>query len=189
LNICTYSYEQYIELVKPFHGHIAPGVLIGGFMVDKAQRDLPEGEFFDAISETRTCLPDAIQMLTPCTIGNGWLRIFDYGRFALTLYEKFEGEGVRVFIDPPRLDKWPEIRDWFFKLKPKTEQDMNLLLNQIRDAGTGLCGMQKIRLKPSVIKRRRRAGFAICPSCNESYPVADGKICLACKGDTPYISS
>jgi len=38
-------------------------------------------------------------MLTPCTIGNGWLKIFDFGRYALALYEKYGGQGIRVFLD------------------------------------------------------------------------------------------
>ena len=89
MNICTYSYEEYLHLVKSFHGNLAPGLLIGGFMVDLAMKHLPEGEFFDAVCETPVCLPDAVQILTPCTIGNGWLSIVPFGKFAVTLYEKY----------------------------------------------------------------------------------------------------
>ena len=118
MNIGQYSLEDYLHLVRSFHGSIAPGLIIGGFMVDLARGGLPEGVIFDAISETRTCLPDAIQLLTPCTIGNGWLKVLDYGRYALCFYEKEQGEGVRVYIDPEKLDAWPEIKTWVFKLKP-----------------------------------------------------------------------
>jgi len=45
MNICTYSYEEYLHLVKSFHGNLAPGLIIGGFMVDLAMKNLPEGEF------------------------------------------------------------------------------------------------------------------------------------------------
>jgi len=88
--------ECYLEMVKAFHGHVAPGMIFAGLMVDLAYRNLPPGEFFDAVCETRACLPDAIQILTPCTVGNGWLRIVDIGRFALSFYEKYTGDGVRV---------------------------------------------------------------------------------------------
>jgi len=79
MNICTYTYEEYLHLVKSFHGSLAPGLIIGGFIVDLALKHLPEGEFFDAICETPVCLPDAVQILTPCTIGNGWLTVLDLG--------------------------------------------------------------------------------------------------------------
>ena len=78
MNICTYSYEEYLHLVKSFHGNLAPGLIIGGFIVDLAMKNLPEGEFFDAVCETPVCLPDAVQILTPCTIGNGWLSIVNF---------------------------------------------------------------------------------------------------------------
>lgn len=104
MNICTYSFEEYLHLVKSFHGHLAPGLIIGGFMVDLAMKNLPEGEFFDAVCETPVCLPDAVQVLTPCTIGNGWLSIVHFGRFAVTLYEKYTGAGVRVYLDTEKLN-------------------------------------------------------------------------------------
>lgn len=91
----SYTVEQYVNVVKDFHGTLAPGMLAGGFMIDLARRNLPEGELLDAISETISCLLDTIQILTPCTIGNGWLRIIDTGRSALTLFEKYGGSGAR----------------------------------------------------------------------------------------------
>jgi formylmethanofuran dehydrogenase subunit E len=48
-------------------------------MTDLACRHLPADGLFDAISETPKCLPDAIQLLTPCTIGDGWLTIVNEG--------------------------------------------------------------------------------------------------------------
>jgi len=52
MKIGTYSYEEYVQQVISFHGAAAPGLLIGGFIVDLALKNLPEGEFFDAICET-----------------------------------------------------------------------------------------------------------------------------------------
>ena len=135
MKIGSYSYDEYLQLVKSFHGHIAPGLIIGGFMVDLALRRLPEGVLFDAISETRACLPDAVQLLTPCTIGNGWLKVVNLGRYAVNLYDKYEGAGVRVWMDAAKVADWPEIKSWYLKLKPKAEQDKDLLMEQIREAG------------------------------------------------------
>jgi formylmethanofuran dehydrogenase subunit E len=122
MNICTYSFEEYLHLVKSFHGHLALGLIIGGFMVDLAMKYLPEGEFFDAVCETPVCLPEAVQILTPCTIGNGWLSIVNFGRFAVTLYEKYTDAGVRVYLDTEKLNNWPEVRDWYLKKKKSTSR-------------------------------------------------------------------
>jgi formylmethanofuran dehydrogenase subunit E len=147
MDICAYSFEEYLNMVKSFHGNLAPGLIIGGFMVDLAMKNLPEGEFFDAISETPVCLPDAVQILTPCTFGNGWLSVVNFGRFAVTLYEKYTGKGIRVFLDTEKLNQWPEVRDWYFRKKKKSEQNKELLLAQISEAGYGLLSMQTVQVK------------------------------------------
>jgi formylmethanofuran dehydrogenase subunit E len=186
MNICTYSYEEYLQLVKSFHGNLAPGLIIGGFIVDLALKHLPEGEFFDALCETPVCLPDAVQILTPCTIGNGWLTVLDFGRFAVTMYEKKSGWGVRVFLDANKLENWPEVRDWYLKRKKKHEQDFDLLLAQIKEAGHGLLGIQRIRLEPEKIRRKKMGPVGLCPVCGEAYPIRDGDLCRNCRGETPY---
>ncbi len=50
----------------------------------------------------------AVQILTPCTTGNSWLKIFNFGLYAVSLYNKFNGEGVRVFLDVSKLDPYRE---------------------------------------------------------------------------------
>ena len=186
MNICTYSYEEYLHLVKTFHGSMAPGLIIGGFMVDLALKNLPEGELFDAICETPVCLPDAVQILTPCTIGNGWLSVLNTGRFAVTMYEKDTGEGIRVYLDAEKLENWPEVRDWYLKRKKKQDQDSDLLLSQIREAGTGLLSMQRVRVEPGKVRRKKMGPVDICPGCGEAYPKKEGDTCRDCAGDTPY---
>ena len=187
ITICGRTYDEYIELIKAFHGHVAPGMVLGGFMVDLAYRNLPNGEYFDAICETRACLPDAIQILTPCTVGNGWLRIIDVGRFALALFEKYTGDGVRVYVDSPKLDSWPEVQAFFFKLKPKKEQDFDVLIGEINLAHTSIFSVQKVTVDLDTIKSPRRGVFGICPSCGEGYPKDDGEMCLGCQGKVPYL--
>jgi formylmethanofuran dehydrogenase subunit E len=189
MKICSYTYEEYVDLLTSFHGNTAPGLLIGGFMVDLARRQLPAEGFYDAICETPACLPDAIQLLTPCTVGYGWLKIINLGRYALSLYEKYGGEGVRVYVDPEKLKAWPEIYNWFFKLTPKKDQDLNLLLRTIKEAGASYCGIQTVKLKPRFIKIVHRRGFTVCALCGESYPLDDGGICRACQGELPYLET
>lgn len=187
ITICGRTYDEYIEMIKAFHGHVAPGVVLGGFMVDLAYRNLPQGEYFDAISETHSCLPDAIQLLTPCTVGNGWLRIIDLGRFAMSLFEKYTGNGVRVYVDSQKLDDWPELKVFFFKLKPKKEQDSDVLMGEISLAHTSIFSIQKVMVDLDSIQFKHRDAFAVCPLCGEGYPEDDGEICLGCQGKTPYL--
>jgi formylmethanofuran dehydrogenase subunit E len=187
MNIGSYSYDEYLQLVKSFHGNIAPGLVIGGFMVDLATRQLPDGVLFDAISETAACLPDAVQLLTPCTIGNGWLKVINLGRFAVNLYDKFEGSGVRVWMDAAKVADWPEINSWYLKLKPKAEQDKDLLMAQIREAGPRILSWRPMQIRPHFLIRRHRGGMIICPLCREAYPAKDGGICRACQGEAPYL--
>jgi formylmethanofuran dehydrogenase subunit E len=182
-----FDIEEYINRVRSFHGHPAPGVVIGGFMVHLALAQIPEEVLFDAICETPACLPDAVQLLTPCTVGNSWLKIINLGRFALSLYDKYRGNGFRVFLALDKLEKWPEIKAWFFKLSPKTEQNHELLLSQIKEAGVELCGILPIQVRSDFLKQRGKGKIVICPSCEEAYPLQDGNICLACQGRSPYI--
>jgi len=187
MNIGNYTYDEYLHLIKFFHGNVAPGVVIGGFMVDLALRHAPEGDFFDAMCETSSCLPDAIQLLTPCTVGNGWLKILSLGRYALTLYEKYQGAGIRVFLDASKVDDWPEIKGWYFRLKSKREQNSKRLLQEIREAGEGICTLQKVVVKPQFVgSRNQRSKIVRCPLCQEAYPEVDGGICRGCSGYAPY---
>ncbi|TYT73569.1 FmdE family protein [Desulfobotulus mexicanus] len=174
------SIEAYLEKIRAFHGHLAPGMVCGGFMVELAFQSLPEGGLYDAIAETRACLPDAIQVLTPCTIGNGWLRIEDTGRFAILLYDKHTGKGVRVALDPERLKKWPEVHIWAMKLKPKKEQDKKRLFTEIIEAGFGLYKVERI-----VVDRKRfpkKGRIFTCPDCGESFRGSEPGSCEACMG-------
>jgi formylmethanofuran dehydrogenase subunit E len=185
----AFDLEKYLHLIQSFHGHVAPGVVIGGFMVHLAKARIPKGVLFNAICETTVCLPDAIQLLTPCTVGNGWVKIINLGRFALSLYDKDQGNGFRVFLDPKKLDNCSEIKNWFFKFKPKAEQKTELLLAQIKEAGETLCGIHPVQVRPELLKKDKRGGIVVCPCCREAYPAKDGEVCRGCQEQSPYIIS
>jgi len=188
MNIGKYSFDEFLEMVKSFHGYAAPGVVIGGMMVDLARRQLDPEVLFDAVSETRNCLPDAIQILTPCTTGNGWLKVVNLGRFALSLYDKYSGTGVRVYLDAAKVAGFPEIANWYLKLKPKRDQDEGLLLAQIREAGTRILSLNPVQIRPQFLGKKSRGPITICPVCREAYPAQDGGICRGCQGETLYVT-
>lgn len=186
--IGPYSFEQYLTIIESFHGSTAPGLVLGGFMVDCALDNMPKDLLLDVICETTACLPDAVQLLTPCTTGNGWMKVLNLGRYALSVFEKFGGEGVRVFVDAEKLEAWPDIREWLFKLKPKKEQDKERLLAQMREAGRSLFGIQPVRIQPRFLGKKKRGSISTCTLCGEPYPQRDGAICRACQGESPYVS-
>lgn len=148
MRIGKWDHDAFVAVVKDFHGHVAPGVIIGGYMVEMARRTLPEGILYDAVSETVQCLPDAIQLLTPCTVGNGWLKVYHFGIYALSLYDKYTGEGMRVRLNVDALDAYPHVRTWFLKEKPKHEQEPELLREEIRTAGMDLLQAAPVRIHP-----------------------------------------
>lgn len=186
------SFDEYVEEVEKFHGHVAPGMVCGGFMVEKALSSLPEGGLFDVVSETRACIPDAVQLLTPCTIGNGWLKIVPTGRFAMTMYDKHTGEGVRVAPNHDILNQWPQVKAWLLKLVPKREQDTKLLLGEIEKAGTSLYTCIPVKLDGSFLggKKKNPSGIHLCAICGEGFrAVEDAKICPACSGAVTLYTS
>jgi len=189
MHIGTYTFEQFKELAAAFHGYPAPGLLIGGFMVEKARSAIPEGTLFDAVVESKKCLPDAVQILTPCSVGNGWMRILNFGRYALTLFDKHTGQGWRVWLDAAKLQEWPEICDWLFKRKAKKDQDTTRLFEQIEAAGDAYMSLAVVQVSPRFLKKQRLGEIAVCPLCHEAYPRNDGAICRGCQGETPYIQS
>jgi formylmethanofuran dehydrogenase subunit E len=187
IKIGPYSFLEFFEEVRKFHSFPAPGVVLGGIMVEAALKHMPSGILFNALSETHKCLPDAIQLLTPCTIGNGWLSIRNFGRFALAFYDKETGKGIRVCLDPARIEEWPEIKIWYYKLKPKEEVDSEILLDSIHKAGSSLCRLQEIQIQPVLLKKVKRGNRIICPQCLEAYPDDGHGACPACRGGSPYI--
>lgn len=184
--IGPYSFEEFRQVAAAFHGTASPGIMLGGFMVDAVRQVLPRGILFDALVETMKCLPDAVQLLTPPTYGNGWMQVRNLGRFSVSLYDKFSGEGARAWIDPRRLGAWPELRTWYLKTKPKPEQDRDRLFAEIKAAGRDVCRVSAIRLRRELLGRPPMGLIGICPVCGESYPLADGPVCRGCAGQSPY---
>ncbi|MDR2745599.1 MAG: formylmethanofuran dehydrogenase subunit E family protein [Desulfovibrio sp.] len=187
MNIGPHTFAEFRKLTEKFHGCAAPGILLGGRMVTAARSALPEGALFEALVETRSCLPDAVQMLTPCSAGNGRLHVINHGKMALSLFDKYSGRGVRCFIDPSRLGPWPEIRAWFMKEKSKEQQDGALLEREIEEAGTSFMALADMLVDSSFLGKKSSGPVVLCPCCGESYPRGHGDKCLLCQGETPFV--
>lgn len=186
MNIGVYRFAEFRRLAESFHGYAAPGLLVGGCMVDLAGRRLPAGVLFEAVVETSKCLPDAVQLLTPCSTGNRRMKICDLGRYALSLFDKHTGKGVRVSLDPAKMAAWPELSAWFFKEKPKREQDVRRLEAEIEAAGDSICKAESVIVQRRFLGHRHMGSIARCPLCGEAYPLEDGAVCRGCQGEAPY---
>lgn len=187
MDIGSYTFDEFCRLAENFHGYAAPGVLIGGYMVEKAKAALPPGTLFEAVAESPKCLPDAVQLLTLCSTGNQRLKIHNLGRYAVSLFDKHDGRGVRVSLDSKEMAKWPELYAWFFKKKPKREQDSKKLLSEIEQAGDTICRLEAVTVRPRFVGARKMTHIAVCPMCGEAYPGVDGPICRGCQGEAPYV--
>jgi formylmethanofuran dehydrogenase subunit E len=188
MNIGQYTFEEFKQKAKEFHGYPAPGLLIGGYMVEAAKARLPEGTLFEAMVESGKCLPDAVQLLTLCSTGNNWMKVKLLGRYAVSLYDKFTGKGYRVAVDQKQLAKWPEIRAWFMKEKPKAEQDTDKLFKEIEEAGDTICSIRPVTVSKKYLGHGHMTTIDVCPVCGEAYPGSDGSICRGCQGEDPYES-
>ncbi len=183
--ICGKSLEEYITIIEKFHSWAAPGVIIGGFMVDWAQELLGDHVEADAIVETRHCLPDAVQLLTPCTCGNGWMKILDWDKFALSLYDKKSLSGYRVWLDLEKLSAFPNIFNWYMRLVEKKDLPLSVLNQDILSAGKKMLNAAPVQIT-RYYEKNKKGEIRICPVCGEAYPVKQGLQCLACQGEGYY---
>ena len=186
MNIGPYTFQEFKDKAAEFHGYPAPGLLIGGYMVEMAKAALPPGILFEAVVESKKCLPDAVQLLTLCSIGNGWMKIINLGRYAVSLFDKYTGEGVRVSVDLDKLKDWPEIQGWFLKLVPKKDQDTEKLFHEIETAGDTILRLERVTVQKRLLGHSHMTRIEACPVCREAYPVSDGAICRGCQGEAPY---
>jgi len=188
--ICGYSIDEYCNKVKEFHGgNLAPGLIIAGFMVELASSNMPENTLYEVICETAGCIPDAVQLLTPCTAGNQWMHILDVGRYAMSFYDKYSGEGVRVYLDSSKLEKWPTINEWFFRLKLKKEQNTQELLKKTIEAGPSILSIEPIKISSEFLVKKTKKSIFICQICKEAFPSEEETICPACRNDfLPYVT-
>jgi len=174
------SYEEFLKELERFHGKKAPGGVLALHMVALAREHLPEGILVDVICETRKCLADAIQLLTPCTVGNHWMKIVDTGRFAAVFYDKQTGEGVRISLSMERLKEYPAVNEWFLKLVPKKDQDLEAILDGINRAGGRLFDVCPVEVAPGLLEVRPKVPPVICPVCGHTVADEAPEKCPVC---------
>lgn len=194
------NFNEQVEQVYKFRHRSpirAPGIPIGVAMVNLALEKLGEVEKLGAIAEARACLSDAIQALTGCTVGNKYLKIYDkIGRYALTLYDRSNGNGIRVYVSLDRIntETMPETSRFFRRQRPREVQyDMKaraesakLIVAELAENGWTIFNWEKVKVED--LKKEPILPVRICGKCGESFTTdndSTGK-CLVCSGDLAY---
>ncbi|RLC00318.1 MAG: tRNA CCA-pyrophosphorylase [Deltaproteobacteria bacterium] len=185
IQVCGRSVKACLTDIEAFHGFTAPGLVLGAFMVDWALELLGDDVEADAIVETRHCLPDAIQIFTPCTFGNGWMKVLDWDKFALSLYDKKKLTGYRVWLDLEKARQFPNLHNWYMHLAPKKDLPLEALVETVINANRDALSCRPIRVTRfhGPIKK---GNIEICAGCGEAYPSAQGSQCLTCQGEGYY---
>jgi len=174
-----------------FHTFAAPGLLVGVFMVDYAMEllDFPRGEKIYAVCESKKCLPDALQVVAHCTIGNNRLRVIPIGKFAITMNGPADApyvNGIRVFVDGEKIGRYPTFALWYTKdplFDPRTRGIT--LIDELIDAGRDILSFERVRVK---VPQKWPWKSAICSICGEMVPnhmLVDGA-CADCRSQSYY---
>ncbi len=184
--ICAISYEDFVIRMEEFHGYRSPGILVGALMIEDALKEMGATPYLNVVTETIVCLPDAVQLLTPCTIGNGFLQVLDWGKFALTAYDRKSLAGNRAWLKYNALVNFPLIHSWFERSsKAKEKPFFDELAPEILKARSDLIDCRPVRLHQA-LKNSERIPTGPCPNCGESYPLHLGPSCPACGGKAYY---
>lgn len=175
----------------------APGIVIGAAMVELALDKLGEVKKLGAVAEAKACLSDAIQALTGCTVGNKYLTIHDeIGRYALSLYDRTDGRGIRVFVDVRKIDanQTPEMYLFFHRQRaPEVEYDLKAralsgkkVVDEFIHINHDIFGTEEIIVKN--LEKEKYLAVKICLDCGESFTYKDDSqtLCLVCSKQMEY---
>ncbi len=173
--------DALIKKLEEFHGALVPGLIIGAYMVELAYERLDAAEFVDAVVESRKCIADSVQLMTKCTVGNGWLKVYDWGIFAITLYDKRRKDGIRVCLDESKIPKDTITYEWFFrKVGKHSHPEVNKELLELKKT---ILSYEPVTVN---IVRQKSPPIQCCEVCGTPFP-SDGKnICPACRADKYY---
>ncbi len=106
--------EELLRKAEEFHGHVCPYLVLGlraseiAFEKLGVARPGVSGTLHEdllAIVEANNCFADGVQVATGCTLGNNSLIYLDAGKTALTLFKRGEKKGVRVYVDPEKINQ------------------------------------------------------------------------------------
>ena len=121
------KYQTLLEKARNLHGEFCPGIVLGTQMCMIAMEQLEmntskDNEKLVVYVEIDRCLPDAIQAVTGCSLGNRRLKYSDYGKFIATFVDISSGRAVRVSALDDKLNSsqgfWTWLENIMISTKP-----------------------------------------------------------------------
>ncbi len=183
--ICGKPVPEFLQEAETFHGCRNPGILLGGMMVDLALELLTSRQNIVAVSETKWSLPDAIQLLTRCTIGNGRLIVLNWGKMGLSVFSRKNLAGYRIWLDIAKTKHISSIYNWYMRLIRLDAKETDHLLTDILTAGRTVFSWRAIPMTRQFHTPPNPA-MTICSQCDEAYPENHGHLCISCQGRSYY---
>jgi formylmethanofuran dehydrogenase subunit E len=127
-----------------------------------------------------------VQLLTKCSIGNGWLKILDWGKLAITLYDIHTREAMRVSLDYSKLDRYPRVQAWASNSKSKQDNPLEPLIDEIMEGGRDLLIYRKGTVGIVTGQVAPYGGRRICSKCGEVFRHGLDTVCQGCL--EPFLS-
>ena len=185
LTLCGKPGDSFLLALEHFHGNQTPGLILGAIMVDWAFELLGIDSDPKAVVENRSFLPDAVQILTPCTLGNGRLVALDWNKMALSLFDRRRTAGYRVWLDLKKTRAIASIYAWQMNLPLPPRVSSGNVISDLLMAGRAVLSYRAVPITRVFISPRI-SDMLVCPRCDEAYPASHGKRCKACQGDSYY---
>jgi len=174
-----------LEGVYRFHGHKSPGATIGAIMCTYAlelydSRIWPDRKDMAAVVESSKCIADAVQIIAHCTAGGG-MKVIDYGKYAITLFNRTNGKGVRVFLDAEKLKSCANIHNWFFRKKSKEDLPADVVINEVIASGRSILSHNLVHVDLQTVEELpKNFPIRVCDKCGEAFPSKDEGVCRGC---------
>lgn len=185
------SFEEYLLLAGD-GGHPRPGIILGIRMAMLGLREIAlenADDHHDLIVfvETDRCLPDAVELVTGCRLGNRRLKFQDMGKMAATFLNTATNHSIRVVARETANQRAMEMFPHLDK-----EEALDKAYCAISD--DELFNRKPVRIE---LRKEDLPGFqgsrVPCAKCSESIAfarqitVGQQALCRACAGQSYYL--
>ncbi len=182
---------RHIFGARKFHSPLMPLALR---MIETAQARFPfwDRPHLKCVSETFSCLVDVAEKVTLCNRQNGTLKVYDYGKYAITFFDSQTLDGIRVFVDFKKLAVYSgTLHKYFTKtVDPHDLDEYDIWFEAILKADK-IISVMPVKMNESFKGRGTgKKRWGICSKCREAGHLAEnvanegrpngGDICISC---------
>ena len=113
------------------------------------------------------------------------MKILDWDKFALSLYDRKKRYGYRVWLDLEKTRQFPNIYNWYMRRVPKKKLPLEILINTVLSAQRTVLSYEPIYIV-RFYERDKKRKITVCPICKEAYAEKLGELCTSCQGRGYY---